>query len=299
MVTPIERANMLVETLPYIKEFYGKTIVIKYGGHAMINEDLKKAVMMDLVLMKFVGMHPVVVHGGGPEITALLNKLGKESQFINGLRVTDAETMEIVEMVLVGKVNKSIVSGINHHGGKAVGLSGKDGNLIEAKPQKVTSVNGNGEKVSHDLGYVGEVERVNPGLVETLIHEGYIPVIAPTGTGQDGESYNINADYVAGALAQALKAYKLVLLTDVEGIKGSRGELISSLDVEQVPKLIETGIISGGMIPKVECCVKALTGGVSRTHIIDGRIPHSTLLELFTDEGIGTMVVKSGKVELG
>ena len=295
VLTALEKAGILVEALPYIKEFYGKTVVIKYGGHAMQNEAIKKAVLQDVILMKFVGMNPVVVHGGGPEINHMLERLNIKSHFVSGLRITDAATMEIVEMVLVGKVNKDIVAGINRLGGKAVGLCGTDGNLIQARKKIEKSKDDKGQEITVDLGFVGEVERINPEIIHTVIDQGYIPVIAPIGVGSQGESYNINADYVAGEIAAALKADKFVLLTDVEGIFENYEEkdsLISSLKVEQVPALIERGVISGGMIPKVECCVRALSQGVERTHIIDGRLPHSILLEVFTDEGIGTMVVK-------
>ncbi|HHW06170.1 MAG TPA: acetylglutamate kinase [Clostridia bacterium] len=285
VLTALEKAGILVEALPYIKKFHGKTIVIKYGGHAMLNNELKEAVIQDVILMKLVGMHPVLVHGGGPEINDMLKRLGIKSSFVQGLRVTDEETMAIVEMVLVGKVNKEIVALINHLGGKAVGFSGQDGNLIQA-------VKRSGEI---DLGYVGDVKAINPEVVHTVIAQGYIPVIAPTGIGEDGKPYNINADYVAGELAAALKADKLILLTDVEGIFADyedKSTLISSLHIDEVEELITRGIIAGGMIPKVECCVKALKAGVAKTHIIDGRLPHSILLEIFTDEGIGTEVVQ-------
>ena len=292
-ITPLQRANVLVEALPYIKEFYGKTIVIKFGGHAMINEELKQAVAKDCVLMKYVGMNPVIVHGGGPEINRLLEKLGKKSTFVNGLRITDAETMEVVEMVLVGKVNKSVVSSITLSGGMALGFSGEDGKLIEAVPHMVTSKNNKGETVTHDLGYVGDVKKINPELVKSVIEQSYIPVIAPIGVDDSGQSYNINADYVAGEMAKALGADKLILLTDVKGILRDRDDdnsLISILKSGEVPDLIEKGVISGGMIPKIQCCIQALKGGVKKTHIIDGRVPHSPLLEVFTNEGVGTMV---------
>lgn len=293
VLTALEKAGILIEALPYIRKFYGKTVVIKYGGSAMLNQDLKEAVMKDIILMKLIGINPVLVHGGGPEINVFLDRLGKKVTFVNGLRVTDAETMEIVEMVLVGKVNKEIVSIIGSFGGKAVGLSGKDGNLIIAS-RKTAVPAGNGQETELDLGYVGDVETINPEIVETVIHKGYIPIIAPIGVGRDGMSYNINADYVAGEIAIALRADKLMLLTDVEGIMRDQNDpasLISALQVKDVGELIETGVIAGGMIPKVECCVKALQGGVTTTHIIDGRIKHSILLEVFTDQGIGTMVV--------
>lgn len=283
MVTPLEKASILIEALPYIKQFYGQTVVIKYGGHAMINPQLKEAVIMDAILMKFVGMHPVLVHGGGPEIDAMLERLGHQSKFINGLRVTDQETMEVVEMVLVGKVNKDIVARINSNGGKAVGLSGRDGNLIQAAPMD-----------GGQLGLVGDVKQVNPEILLTVMAQGYIPVVAPTGVGVDGQSLNINADHVAAEIAVALKAKKLVLLTDVAGIFARREDetsLISAVSLNEIPQLITQGIITGGMVPKVECCVRALQGGVSKTHIIDGRVPHSILLEVFTNQGVGTMVI--------
>jgi acetylglutamate kinase len=290
----MEKAAILVEALPYIKKFYGKTVVIKYGGHAMLSQELKEAVLTDVVLMKYVGMHPVIVHGGGPDITGMLKRVGIESSFVGGLRVTDAKTMEIVEMVLVGKINKEIVAQINRIGGRAVGLSGKDASLFEAvkKYRKVQTPEG---EVMADIGFVGEISRVNPGIVTTIIAEGYIPVVAPVAVGSEGESYNINADYAAGRLAAALGADKLIILTDVEGIltdRGDPGSLMSVLRVAEVPSLIERGIIDGGMIPKVECCLDALSYGVKTTHILDGRVPHSILLEIFTDQGVGTMVEK-------
>lgn len=295
MLRDMERAAVLVEALPYIKEFYGKTVVIKYGGHAMLNPELKEAVLTDTVLMKYVGMNPVIVHGGGPEITDMLKRIGKESRFVGGLRVTDKETMEIVEMVLVGKINKEIVTMINRIGGRAVGLSGKDGDLFEAvkKYRKVRTPEGGEEMV--DIGFVGDISRVNPEIVNTIISEGYIPVVAPVAVGQDGQSYNVNADYAAGRLAAALGADKLIILTDVEGIMADRSDpasLFSVLKADNIPTLIDRGIIEGGMIPKVECCLDALAGGVKTTHILDGRELHSILLELLTDKGIGTMVEK-------
>ncbi|RKO67729.1 acetylglutamate kinase [Desulfofundulus salinus] len=295
MLSAQEKAAILVEALPYIKKFYGKTVVIKYGGHAMVDCGLKKAVLTDVVLMKYVGMHPVIVHGGGPEITAMLQKLGIESRFVGGLRVTDEETMEIVEMVLAGKLNKEIVSLINRIGGKAVGLSGKDACLLQAvkKPGRVYQPDGTVEMV--DIGCVGQVKKVNPAIVHTLINEGYIPVVAPVAVGPEGESYNVNADTAAGELAVALGADKLIILTDVEGIledRENKDSLLSVIRADDVPDLIARGIIDGGMIPKVECCTRALYGGVNTTHILDGRVPHSILLEVFTDKGIGTMVVR-------
>ncbi|MDH7479104.1 MAG: acetylglutamate kinase [Syntrophomonadaceae bacterium] len=287
MMSAIEKAGVLVEALPYIRRFYGRTVVVKFGGHAMIDQALKEAVAKDLILMKFVGINPVLVHGGGPEISALLSRLGKPSSFIQGLRVTDRETLEVVEMV-VGKINQEIVSLINRHGGKAVGLSGKDGGLIEARKKLLDQSEG------VDLGYVGEVSRVNPEIIHTVSASGYIPVVCPIGAGPEGEGYNINADIVAGELAGALGADKLILLTDVEGIyrvQDDVNSLISLVKLEEIPELIGQRVISGGMLPKVECCVRAITSGTGSAHIIDGRIPHSILLEIFTDRGIGTMVI--------
>ncbi len=280
----LEKAEILVEALPYIKEFYGKRVVVKYGGAAMQDCALKQKVMQDISLMKFVGMHPIVIHGGGPEINAMLKRLNIKSAFIEGMRVTDGDTMEIVEMVLGGKVNKEIVSGINASGGKAVGLSGKDGGLITAAPLDPAG----------RMGFVGQVAEVNPQIIETVIENGYIPVIAPIGIDPEGQSYNINADLVAAAIAVAMKADKLVLLTDVPGLLADPAvpeSLISVLKISEVPALEADGTIAGGMIPKIQCCVEAVEGGVGRTHIIDGRVPHSILLEIFTDEGVGTMVV--------
>lgn len=294
VASPLEKAAILVEALPYIRKFYGKTVVIKYGGHAMINNELKQAVLTDLVLMKYVGIHPVVVHGGGPEITGMLKRLGIESKFVGGLRVTDQETMEIVEMVLVGKINKEIVATLNSIGGKAVGLSGKDANLLVAGRKFGRVPGSDGSEQLVDIGQVGEIESVNPDILVTVIREGYIPVVAPVAVGDGGKGYNVNADSAAGTLATALGADKLIILTDVEGIMENRAEkdsLISVLRVGDVPGLVSSGVIDGGMIPKVECCVQALQGGVKSTHILDGRVPHSILLEVFTDKGIGTMVV--------
>lgn len=297
MFTPLEKANILIEALPYIKKFHGKTVVIKYGGNAMINDELKQAVMNDVILMKLVGMNPIVVHGGGPEINQFLTKLDIKSSFVNGSRVTDAATMEVVEMVLVGKVNKEIVAHINQLGGKAVGLCGKDGQMILARKKYGITIDENGQETEVDIGSVGEVEKINTGIIETIMNtNGYIPVIAPIGVGKDGESYNINADFVAGEIAAALGAEKLVLLTDVEGIFADfndKASIISILRTNEIEGLIKRGVIAGGMIPKVQCCVKALEAGVKRTHIIDGRMRHSILLEIFTNEGIGTMVEKA------
>jgi len=290
---PMEKADILLEVLPYIRRFYGKTIVIKYGGHAMADANLKEMFAMNIVMMKYIGINPVIIHGGGPQISTLLTKLGKDSKFIKGMRVTDEETMDIVEMVLAGKLNKQIVGLINSHGGRAVGLSGKDGNIIEAEKYLLSD-----EKAKDtpseiiDIGMVGKVKKVNPGLITSLVRDGFIPVIAPTGAGDRGETYNINADIVAGEIASALGAEKLVLLTDVEGILDEKGRLIHSINAEQAGELIEDGTIDGGMYPKVKCCLKALRGGVGKTHIIDGRLDHAVLLEIFTDRGIGTEVVR-------
>lgn len=284
MLTALEKAGVLTEALPYIQSFAGKTIVIKYGGHAMTNPQLEETVLKDIILMKLVGMNPVIVHGGGPAIDSWLKKINIEPRFVNGLRVTDEKTMEVVEMVLAGKINKGIISQLNRFGGKAVGLCGKDGRLIEAERKGK----------SPDLGLVGEIIRINPEIITILTQQGYIPVVAPIAAGSAGETLNINADYVAGALGGALGAHKLVLLTDVEGIYLGDGPdtLASRLTESEIKRLIEQGIIKGGMIPKVESCLAAIREGVDNVHIIDGRKPHSLLLEIFTNKGIGTMVVK-------
>jgi acetylglutamate kinase len=288
----MERADILLEALPYIQRFYNKTVVIKYGGHAMVDGELKKMFAMDVVMMKYIGINPVVVHGGGPQIGTYLKKFGKESRFVQGLRVTDEETMSIVEMVLVGQVNKEIVGLINHHGGKAVGLSGKDGNLIQAEKYYLSE-----EKAKDtppeiiDIGLVGKVRAINAKLISSLAAEGFIPVIAPTGAGDKGETYNINADIVAGEVAAALRAEKLVLLTDVSGVLDKKGSLINTMTNRDALAFIDDGTISGGMYPKVKCCLKALKGGVQKAHIVDGRLKHAILLEMFTDKGIGTEIV--------
>ncbi|WP_206812370.1 acetylglutamate kinase [Paradesulfitobacterium ferrireducens] len=290
----LDQARVLVEALPYIQKFAGKTIVIKYGGHAMVDPALKESVMLDVLLLRSVGIRPVLVHGGGPEINAMLKKVGKESQFIRGLRVTDAETMEIAAMVLVGKLTTEIVSLLNRFGGKAVGLSGKDAQLLQAVKKPMQLQNQDGEMEEIDLGYVGEIQKVSPGIVESLLDQGYIPVISPVAGGEQGETYNINADTAAGKIAEALKADKLLLLTDVSGVLRDINDpesLISVIRREEVPGLTAEGVLSGGMLPKVECCVDALTGGVGSVHILDGRLAHAILLELFTDGGIGTMFV--------
>ena len=288
----MERADILLEALPYIKRFYNKTIVIKYGGHAMVDDELKDKFAQDVVMMKYIGINPVIVHGGGPQIGTLLKKFGKESKFIQGMRVTDEETMNIVEMVLVGMVNKEIVGLINRHGGNAVGLSGKDGNLINAEKYYL-----NEEKAKHtppeiiDIGLVGKVKNINSQLIVSLAQNSFIPVIAPTGIGDAGETYNINADVVAGEIASALKAEKLLLLTDVEGVLDKDKKLINAMSDKEAMKLIDDGIVEGGMFPKVKCCLKALKNGVKKAHIIDGRLKHAILLEIFTDKGIGTEIV--------
>jgi acetylglutamate kinase len=287
----IQKADTLLEALPYIQRFSGKTFVIKYGGHAMEDEELQQRFAQDIVLLKFVGMNPVVVHGGGPQIGEMLKKLGIGSRFVRGMRVTDAATMEVVEMVL-GKINQQVVTLINRQGGRAVGLSGKDGELVVARKMMVTVEEQGQPPATYDVGLVGEVIAVNPRVIHALIEAGFIPVIAPVGVGEHGETYNINADLVAGKVAEALHAEKLILLTDVEGLKGKDGALIPTLDSGQAQALIRDGTINEGMIPKVECCLAALQGGVQKTHIIDGRVRHAILLEIFTKEGIGTEVVR-------
>ncbi|MBN1472801.1 MAG: acetylglutamate kinase [Syntrophaceae bacterium] len=285
------RADILLEALPYIRRFFKKTIVIKYGGHAMADQELKAMFARDIVMMKYIGINPVVVHGGGPQIGALLKMFGKESRFIKGMRVTDEETMDVVEMVLVGKVNKEIVSLINHYGGKAVGLSGKDGNLVMAKKLILTEAVGGDEQTKViDMGFVGEVTQINESILTTLTDQGFIPVIAPVGAGNDGATYNINADLVAGEIAAALSAEKLVLLTDVEGVMDGEKKIINSMNMEKAYRMVDHGIIEGGMLPKVDCCLNALKGGVKKAHIIDGRLKHAILLEVFTDMGIGTEI---------
>ncbi len=287
----IDKASVLMEALPYIRRFYQKTIVIKFGGHAMVDDQLKHDFAMDVTLMKYIGLNPVVVHGGGPQIEKVLNKMGKTSRFVDGLRVTDQESMDVVEMVLVGKINKEIVSLINYHGGKAVGLSGKDGKLLTARKIKLSSGRSRG-KVSTvtDIGLVGEVTSVNPHVIDVLDQSKFIPVIAPVGVGEDGQTYNINADMAAGKIAAALTAEKLILLTDTAGVLDKKGKLISSMDERKTRGLIKNGQISGGMIPKATCCLEALKEGVAKAHIVDGRIKHAVLLEIFTDVGIGTQI---------
>lgn len=286
----IKKAEILIEALPYIQALNGKTVVIKYGGNAMISDELKHSVMEDITLLKYIGVNPVVVHGGGPDITRTLKRLNVESEFVNGLRKTDSTTMEVAQMVLVGKTNKEIVSLLNHMGGKAIGICGIDDNLIEC--EKLTMASENGAEI--DLGFVGKITNINPHILNVLSQGPYIPVVAPIGVDKNGQSYNINADTVAAELSCALKAEKLILLTDVEGVKTSKegSEVLNALTISEAKSLIEDNVIVEGMIPKVMGCIKALESGVKRTHIIDGRIPHCILLEMFTNKGIGTMIVK-------
>jgi acetylglutamate kinase len=279
-----EQAKILVQALPYIRQYYGTTVVIKYGGNAMTDDSLKESVMNDIVLLHYVGMKPVVVHGGGPDINRMLERCGIKSTFVDGLRVTDAETMEIVEMVLAGKTNKDIVAILNKQGGKAVGLSGKDANLFVAKKASPNGV---------DLGFVGEIVEINPEIVDILVQDGYIPVISSIAVGKNGESYNINADHVAGALAAKLGATKLMMLTDVQGVYrdfSDKSSLISALTLAEASEMIKSGEAGTGMIPKLEACVTAVSGGVEEAHIIDGTLPNSLLMEILTDQGIGTMI---------
>jgi acetylglutamate kinase len=288
----VEKARVLIEALPYIQTFYGKTVVIKYGGHAMVNDHLKKSFAQDVVLMRYIGLRPIVIHGGGPQIGEVLKRMGIQSTFVQGLRVTDNETMSVVEMVLGGKVNKEIVTLINQSGGRAVGLGGKDGRLLQAKKMHVYQSRGEDLPPEIiDAGMIGEITAVDAAVLKALEDSRFIPVIAPIGVGAEGESYNINADLVAGAVAGALKAAKLILLTDVPGVLDKDGKLVQSLTTEQAGKILSDGFITGGMIPKVNCCLKALTEGVEKTHIIDGRIEHAVLLEIFTQSGVGTQVI--------
>ena len=289
----IAKAKVLVESLPYMREFSGSTVVIKYGGHAMVEEELKRSFALDVILMKHIGINPVIVHGGGPQINRFLEKMQVTPSYVQGMRVTDGETMDVVEMVLVGKVNKEIVGLINHCGGKAVGLSGRDADLVQALKLSIRARPKGEDRppVLIDIGRVGQVTGVDPEVVETRAQRDFIPVIAPVGVGEDGQAFNINADLVAGAIAAELNAVKLILLTDVEGVKNSQGELISTIYRDQIDDLIEAGVIQGGMIPKVNCCKSALDGGVAKAHIIDGRQEHAILLEIFTRAGIGTELV--------
>lgn len=291
MEDSIGKAGILLEALPYIRRFYGKTFVVKYGGAAMVDEELKANFAQDMVLLKYVGINPVVVHGGGPQIDRTLGKMGVKSRYVRGMRVTDPETIDVIEMVLVGKVNQEIVRLINHHGGMAVGVSGTDGGFITARKMNVSICSDQKETEIIDIGMVGEIIGINPTLINSLDENKFIPVIAPVGVGENGETYNINADLVAGKTAEALGAEKLILLTDVEGVKNEEGELIGTLKVTQARKMVHDGVVGAGMIPKVECCMEALEGGVAKTHIIDGRVKHAVLLEIFTEEGVGTEVV--------
>ena len=283
-------ANVLTESLPYIQKFHGKTIVIKYGGNAMVDEHLKSSFARDIVLMKSVGMNPIVVHGGGPQIGKTLEKIGKDSEFISGMRVTDSETMDVVEMVLGGLVNKEIVNLIHQHGGHSIGLTGKDGCLITAKKLK-SKIEPTSEII--DLGHVGEVDQIDVSVIELLLEGDFIPVIAPIGVGNNGFSYNINADLVAGSIAEAIKAEKLILLTNTPGLLDEKGELLTGLNAKKVSRLIKDGVIHGGMLPKIDCALSAVKDGVNRAHIIDGRVAHAVLLEIFTDTGVGTLITNN------
>jgi len=284
-------ADVLTQALPYIRRYRGKTIVVKYGGNAMVDERLKQGSARDVVLMKLVGINPVIVHGGGPQIGQLLQRLGKTSEFVQGLRVTDAETMDVVEMVLGGLVNKEIVNLINRQGGSAVGLTGKDGDLIRARKLLVTRKTPDLEEPEIlDIGHVGEVESIDVGVIDMLISGNFIPVVAPIGVGRDGFSYNINADLVAGKVAEVMRAEKLMLLTNTSGILDAGGELLKEIDVPTTEHLIDTGVIHGGMLPKVRCALEAVHAGVTMAHILDGRVEHAVLLDLFTDEGVGTLI---------
>ncbi len=289
-------ADVLIEALPYIQRFKGKTVVVKFGGNAMVDEALKQSFARDIVLMKLVGMNPIVVHGGGPQIGQLLARLGKTTGFVDGMRITDSETMDVVEMVLGGLVNKEIVNLINRNGGKAVGLTGKDGDFIRAKKihLKKSAPEANVSEII-DLGYVGEVTSIDPAVVDMLGRSDFIPVIAPIGVGDDGRSYNINADLVAGKIAEVLKAEKLMLLTNTAGILDKEGNLLTGLSIKDIDDLIEDGTISGGMIPKTRCATDALNGGVTSVHIIDGRVEHAVLLELFTNQGVGTLLLRASR----
>ncbi len=293
---PAAIAPVLAEALPYIQHFHGRTIVIKYGGNAMTDESLKGSFARDVVLMKLVGMNPVVVHGGGPQIGQLLDRIGKKSEFVEGLRVTDSETIDVVEMVLGGLVNKDIVALINAHGGRAVGLSGKDGGLIRARKLVLRKEGASDEDETVELGFVGEIESINPAVVDTLDEGDFIPVIAPIGIGEDDKTYNINADTVAGKLAVTLGAEKLILLTNTPGVLDQQGELLTGLSESRVQELIQEGVITGGMLPKVRCALDAVSGGVRTATISDGRVPHATLLETLTDQGVGTQIGRTREV---
>jgi len=289
-----DRASILVEALPYIQKFSKKTIVVKYGGNAMIDQDLENSFARDIVLLKQIGINPVVVHGGGPQIGSFLEKIGKKSEFVAGMRVTDSETMEIVEMVLGGLVNKEIVNLINRHGGQAVGLTGKDGQLIKAKKMTITQNNSetNAPEII-DIGQVGEVEHINTGVLDMLVNSDFIPVIAPIGVDKNGQSLNINADLVAGKIAEVLRAEKLILLTNVNGIQDKNKQVITGIDTEKTEALIKDGTIYGGMLPKIQCAIEAVNNGVTSAHIIDGRVLHAVLLEVLTDDGVGTLITNT------
>ncbi|HNP01924.1 MAG TPA: acetylglutamate kinase [Agitococcus sp.] len=289
-------AQVLTEALPYIQRFAGKTVVVKYGGNAMTDPELENSFARDIVLLKTVGLNPIVVHGGGPQIGDLLTKIGKQSEFIDGMRVTDAETMDVVEMVLGGLVNKSIVNLINKNGGRAMGLTGKDGNLIRAKKMYLEKTQADGLVQQVDIGQVGEVAGIKTDVLEMFMASDFIPVIAPVGVGDAGESYNINADLVAGKVAEALKAEKLILLTNITGVLDKNKNILTGLSTQDVDNLIADGTIYGGMIPKISCALDAVKGGVISAHIIDGRVPHAALLEIFTDEGIGTLITNRKNV---
>ncbi|MCH2188162.1 acetylglutamate kinase [Myxococcota bacterium] len=283
MQTLVEKAKVLTEALPYMRKFFGKTIVIKYGGHAMTDADLRSSFAVDVVLLKFIGLLPVIVHGGGPQIASTLSRFGKKSTFVDGLRVTDDETMEVVEMVLGGTVNREIVELVQQGGGRAVGVTGSDGGLLRVRRKQVKG---------QDLGRVGDVDEVDPRILTAMSDAGFIPVVAPIGVDDEGMTYNVNADEAAGAIARSLRAEKLMLLTDVPGVKDSAGDRMSQLTVEETRNFVQDGVIQSGMIPKVECCIDALSGGVARTHIVDGRVLHAILLEIFTDDsGVGTLIV--------
>ena len=284
-------ANVLTEALPYIQRFIGKTIIVKFGGNAMVDDDLKIQFARDVVLMKLVGMNPIVVHGGGPQIGKLLKQLNIESRFVDGMRVTDSHTMDVVEMVLGGSVNKEIVSLLNRNGGKAVGITGKDGELIRARKMNVSQKTPEMiEPEIIDIGHVGEVESIDISVLEMLTSSNFIPVIAPIGVGEDGSSYNINADLVAGKIAEVMQAEKLMLLTNVAGLMNKNNEVLTGISTKEVDELIADGTIYGGMLPKIRCAQEAVNGGVTSAHIIDGRVPHAVLLEIFTDEGVGTLI---------
>lgn len=289
MKKSVNIASVLIEALPYIQKFHGKTIVIKYGGNAMVDDELKRSFARDIVLMKSVGINPIVVHGGGPQIGDILEKIGKESSFVDGMRITDSETMDVVEMVLGGLVNKEIVNLIHQHGGNSIGLTGKDGSLIKAK-----KLNNNFRKTSEiiDLGHVGEVDEIDVSVIELLLSGNFIPVIAPIGVGEDGFSYNINADLVAQSIASSLSAEKLILLTNTKGLLDKSGQLLTGLNADTVNTLINDGTIHGGMLPKIQCALSSVQNNVNATHIIDGRVPHAVLLEIFTDQGVGTLITK-------